>query len=547
MCAVTGKTFEEADVEVSEAIDYCRFYTTTVKKFAALPDIELKAKGTVLVISPWNFPCAIPVGGVVAAFATGNTCILKPATVAAPVAELFVKAFYEAGVPREALQLAVPDSEGKRLLTSSPVVKHVILTGGTDTAQALAHANPRKPLSAETGGKNVIIVTAKCDRDHAIMNTCRSAFSNAGQKCSACSLMLVERSVYDSPEFFEKLKDCAVSLKTGPVWDAGNIVGPMITNKNEKLERAFTLEEGERWLVAPKYVDEDHYILRPTIKVDVKPSSFTFRTELFAPLLAVAPFDTLEEAVNLVNGLDYGLTSGLQSLDEAEQRYWKNHIRAGNLYINRGITGAIVGRQPFGGMKLSAFGPGLKAGGPNYVAQFMHITDKGNTTDYRTSYSQWYEKEFRHARNLHPEIRGEQNVFRYLPLKDGMVLRLFGDESIEKIKMVCLAAKTVHTPLTISLDRGCSLLSDVSPLSGQIKTESVEDFCKSLKQYERVRTISAFVPDVVFKAAAAVDKYIEQAPPVSNGRIELARYIQEQSISNEYHRYGSQIEVPPVE
>ncbi len=547
MCAVTGKTFEEADVEVSEAIDYCRFYTTTVKKFAALPDIEMKAKGTVLVISPWNFPCAIPVGGVVAALATGNTCILKPATVAAPVAELFVKAFYEAGVPKEALQLAVPDSEGKRLLTSSPVVKHVILTGGTDTAQALAHANPRKPLSAETGGKNVIIVTAKCDRDHAIMNACRSAFSNAGQKCSACSLMLVERSVYDSPEFFEKLKDCAVSLKTGPVWDAGNIVGPMITNKNEKLERAFTLEEGERWLVAPEYVDEDHFILRPTIKVDVKPNSFTFRTELFAPLLAVAPFDTLEEAVSLVNGLDYGLTSGLQSLDEEEQRYWKNNIRAGNLYINRGITGAIVGRQPFGGMKLSAFGPGLKAGGPNYVTQFMHITDKGSTTDYRTSYSQWYEKEFRHARNLHPEIRGEQNVFRYLPLQDGMVLRLFGDESLEKVKMVCLAAKTVHTPLTISLDKDNVLLSDISPLCMQVKTESVEEFCKSIKKYERVRTISSFVPDTVFEAAAAVDKYIEQAPPVSNGRIELARYIQEQSISNEYHRYGSQIEVPPVE
>ena len=547
MCAVTGKTIEEADVEVSEAIDYCRFYTTTVKKFAALPDIELKAKGTVLVISPWNFPCAIPVGGVVAALATGNTCILKPATVAAPVAELFVKAFYEAGVPKEALQLAVPDSEGKRLLTSSPVVKHVILTGGTDTAQSLAHANPRKPLSAETGGKNVIIVTAKADRDHAIMNACRSAFSNAGQKCSACSLMLVERSVYDDPEFFEKLKDCAVSMKTGPVWDAGNIVGPMITNKNEKLERAFKLDEGERWLVAPEYVDEEHFILRPTIKVDVKPNSFTFRTELFAPLLAVAPFDMLEEAVDLVNGLDYGLTSGLQSLDEEEQRYWKNHILAGNLYINRGITGAIVGRQPFGGMKLSAFGPGLKAGGPNYVTQFMHITDKSATTDYRTSYAEWYEKEFRHARNLHPEIRGEQNVFRYLPLQGGMVLRLFGDESIKKIKMVCLAAKTVHTPLTVSMDKDCALLAEVSPLCKQVKTESLDDFLRSLKSYDRVRTISAVVPDAVFEAAAAVDKYIEQAPPVSNGRIELARYIQEQSISNEYHRYGSQIEVPPVE
>ncbi len=548
MCAITGKTIEEADVEVSEAIDYCRFYTTTMKKFAALPDIEMRGKGTVLVLSPWNFPCAIPCGGVVAALASGNTCILKPATVAAPVAWLFAKAFWEAGVPKQALQVIIADREATPLLTSSSIIKHIILTGGTETAQALAHANPRKPLSAETGGKNVMIISAKSDRDHAIMNACRSAFGNAGQKCSACSLLLVERSVYNDPEFFEKLKDCASSLKVGGVWDAGNIVGPMITNKNEKLERAFQLESGERWLIAPEFVDEKHYILRPTIKVDVKPDSFTFRTELFAPLLAVAPYDTLEQAVELVNGLDYGLTSGLQSLDEQEQRYWKNHILAGNLYINRGITGAIVNRQPFGGMKLSAFGPGLKAGGPNYVAQFLTITDKtGTSTDYRTSYAEWYEKEFRHPRNIQPTIRGEQNVFRYLPLAGGMSLRLFGDETKEQVEMVCLAAKTVGTPLTVSADDGNSLLDVARAQGAKTIQENLAAFCESIKRFERIRTISAEVPDVVFQAAANYDKYIAQARPVHDGRIELIHYIKEQSTSNEYHRYGSQIEVPVVE
>ena len=545
MCAITGKTIEEADVEVSEAIDYCRFYTTTMKKFSALDDIEMKAKGTVLVLSPWNFPCAIPCGGVVAALASGNTCILKPATVAAPVAWLYAKAFWEAGVPKEALQVVITDREATPMLTSSPIVKHIILTGGTETAQAIAHANPRKPLSAETGGKNVIILSAKGDRDHAIMTACRSAFGNAGQKCSACSLLLVERSVYQNPEFFEKLKDCASSLKVGGVWNAGNIVGPMITNQNEKLERAFQLEPGEKWLIAPEFIDKKKYILKPTVKVDVKPSSFTFRTELFAPLLAVAPYDTLEEAVDLVNGLDYGLTSGLQSLDEQEQKFWKNHIMAGNLYINRGITGAVVNRQPFGGMKLSAFGPGLKAGGPNYCAQFMTITDKpGSTTDYRKSYAEWYEKEFRHARNIQPKIRGEQNVFRYLPLKGGMVLRLFGDETLEQVQMVQLAAKTVGTPLTISADASHPLLAQ---LAGSVKKESLAAFCDSIKDYERVRIISQNVPDMVFEAAAKYDKYISLSVPVRNGRIELALYIKEQSISNEYHRYGSQIEIPEIE
>ncbi len=543
MCAITGKTIEEADVEVSEGIDYCRFYTTTMKKYAALSDLEMKAKGTVLVLSPWNFPCAIPCGGVVAALASGNTCILKPATVAAPVAWLFAKAFWDAGVPKEALQVVITDREATPLLTSSPVVKHIILTGGTETAQTIAHNNPRKPLSAETGGKNVMILSAKGDRDHAIMNACRSAFGNAGQKCSACSLLLVERSVYNE-EFFEKLKDCASSLKVGGVWNPGNIVGPMITNENDKLMQAFKLEPGEKWLIEPQFIDKKKFILKPTVKIDVKPSSFTFRTELFAPLLAVAPYDTLEEAVELVNGLDYGLTSGLQSLDEQEQKYWKNHIIAGNLYINRGITGAVVNRQPFGGMKLSAFGPGLKAGGPNYCTQFMNITDKaGSTTDYRKSYAEWYEKEFKHARNIQPKIRGEQNVFRYLPLSGGMVLRLFGDETLEQVQMVQLAAKTVGTPLTISAESSHPL---AAKLSG-VKTENLAAFCESIKQYERVRTISASVPDVVFEAAANCDKYIAQSAPVRNGRIELTNYIKEQSISNEYHRYGSQIEVPEIE
>ena len=545
MCAITGKTVEEADVEVSEGIDYCRFYTTTMKKFAALDDIVMKAKGTVLVLSPWNFPCAIPCGGVVAALASGNTCILKPATVAAPVAWLFAKAFWEAGVPKEALQVIIADREATPLLTTSPVIKHIILTGGTETAQQIEHINPLVPLSAETGGKNVMILSAKGDRDHAIMNACRSAFGNAGQKCSACSILLVERSVYKDPEFMEKLKDCASSLKVGGVWNAGNIVGPMITNHNEKLEKACQLEPGEKWLIAPEFVDEKKYILKPTVKINVKPDSYTFRTELFAPLLAVTPFDTLEEAVDLVNSLDYGLTSGLQSLDEQEQKYWKNHIKAGNLYINRGITGAVVNRQPFGGMKLSAFGPGLKAGGPNYCTQFMYITDKpGSTTDYKQSYAAWYEKEFKHARNIQPKIRGEQNVFRYLPVDGGMVLRLFGDETLEQVQMVQLAAQTVGTQLIVSMDAANPLFDQ---LEGEKKQENMAAFLESIKNYGRVRVISSRMPDVVREAAANYDKYIACAAPVKDGRIELALYIQEQSIANEYHRYGSQIEVPDVE
>ncbi|MEG1660689.1 MAG: bifunctional proline dehydrogenase/L-glutamate gamma-semialdehyde dehydrogenase, partial [Bacteroides sp.] len=374
MCAVTGKTVLEGDVEVSEAVDYARFYTTTMKKFAALTDVDIRPKGTVLVISPWNFPCAIPVGGIVAALAGGNTVILKPATVAAPVAWMFAQAFWKAGVPKEALQVIITDRPALNVLTIAPEIKHIILTGGTDTAHAIAKVNPRTPLSAETGGKNVMILTASGDRDHAIMNAVTSAFGNAGQKCSACSLLLVERSVYQDKNFQEKLVDAATSLMVGSVWNPGNIVGPMITNQNEKLLKALELEPGESWLVAPRFLDEKKYILAPTIKWGVKPGNYSFGTELFAPLLSVACIDDLQQGIDWVNSLDYGLTSGLQSLDESEQERWKSQIMAGNLYINRGITGAIVNRQPFGGMKLSAFGGGVKAGGPNYGLCFVNIT-----------------------------------------------------------------------------------------------------------------------------------------------------------------------------
>ncbi len=544
MCAITGKTVVEGDVEVSEGIDYCRFYSTTVKKYAKQP-IDMEAKGTVLVISPWNFPCAIPIGGVVAALATGNTCILKPATVSAPVAKLFAKAFFEAGVPKEALQIVITTRPALAKLTSSPVVKHIILTGGTDTAQNIAHSSPATPLSAETGGKNAIILTASGDRDHAIMNAMQSAFGNAGQKCSACSLFLVEQSVYDDPVFMSKLKDAATSFKVGGVWNAGNNCGPMITNNNEKLLKAFTLEPGEKWLVAPRFLDEKKYILAPTVKIGVKPTSYTFQTELFAPLLAVVPVRDLEEAIALVNSLPYGLTSGLQSLDEKEQKLWRDSIMAGNLYINRGITGAIVNRQPFGGMKLSAFGGGIKAGGPNYCAPLMKIKDKpGVITDWKADYAKAYEEEFAHARDWN-NLHGEQNVFRYLPLKS-MVLRIFEGDTVEDIAKVMYAAKLVGTPLTISVGAAHVVIVEEIP-GANVVCQELNDFLSELHTYERIRTISSALPASLYEMAAQKDKYIAQGKPLNCGRMELIHYIKEQSIANEYHRYGSIIDVPEVE
>lgn len=546
MCAVTGKTVIEGDVEVSEGIDYARFYTTSMKTFAALPDVDIAPKGTVLVISPWNFPCAIPIGGIVAALAGGNTVILKPATVAAPVAWMFAQAFWEAGIPKEALQVIITDREALKVLTTAPAIKHIILTGGTDTAQNIANSNPATPFSAETGGKNAIILTASGDRDHAIMNIVTSAFGNAGQKCSACSLLLVERSIYEDPNFQDKLKDATTSLKVGSVWDSGNMVGPMITNKNEKLLEALQLEPGESWLVPPRFLDKNKYILAPTVKWGVKPGSYSFRTELFGPMLSVVCIENLQEGIDWVNALDYGLTSGLQSLDEREQKLWKNSIEAGNLYINRGITGAIVNRQPFGGMKFSAFGGGVKAGGPNYCTCFVKITDKlDSKTDYAKSYATAYEKEFAHARDVN-NLYGEQNAFRYLPVEN-MVLRLFPGDTNEQARMIALAAKICHTPLDLSFSPDDDRTEALASTGCVLKKETLSAFCDSLVNYSRVRTCSPDIPMQLYEKSATINQYIATAPPVKDGRVELIHYIQEQCISFEYHRYGSIAEVPPVE
>ena len=567
MSAITGKTFGEGDVEVSEAIDFCRYYPVTMKNFERLKTISMSPKGIVLVIPPWNFPLAIPVGGVAAALTGGNSVILKPATTAFPVAWEFAQSFWEAGVPKDALQVVCTDGrEPLNYLTSHSSIKHIILTGGTDTAFRLLENNPTCPLSAETGGKNAIILTASGDRDHAIQNVVTSAFSNAGQKCSACSLLLLEKEVFDDPEFKIKLIDAVTSLKTGGVWDGGNIVGPMITSENEKLLHAIEhLEDGESWLVKPEFADEKHFILKPSVKWGVRPDSFTFKNELFAPLLAVVCIDDLEDGIRKVNSSEYGLTSGLQSLDEKEQLHWKNSIEAGNLYINRGITGAIVNRQPFGGMKRSAFGGGIKAGGRNYVTSFVTIHESlkitttnqeknhyktfssllniHDNTHFRTaidSYIRNWKNEFSQELDNH-HLMGEENTFRYLPLKS-MALRVQNSDNLCDIFMILAAANIVKTPIHISIsadDFKLEVLRKSTQEECELIIQPENEFLNDLGKYERIRTCNNELSEDFFLKAAQTGKYVASSKPLTEGRIELLHYVKEQSIAFEYHRYGS--------
>ncbi len=573
MAAVTGKTFAEGDVETSEAIDFCRYYPLSMEMFESLKTVEITPKGIVLVIPPWNFPLAIPVGGVAAALVGGNSVILKPATVALPVAWEFAKCFWDAGVPKDALQVVCTNGrEPLNYLTAHPSIKHIILTGGTDTAFRLLENNPTCPLSAETGGKNAIIVSAAADRDHAIQNIVTSAFSNAGQKCSACSLLILEKEVYNDADFKKKLIDAVTSLHTGSAWDGANYVGPMITNSNDKLLHAIThLEAGEWWLVAPEFVDKEKFMLKPCVKWGVKPGSYSFVNELFAPMLSVVCADNFEHAIELANSSEFGLTAGLQTLDESERERWKQKIEAGNLYINRGITGAIVSRQPFGGMKRSAFGGGIKAGGPNYVSCFVNITNITNFSNdtnlnelggFKTgaailrgddklkyqmavaSYLKNYTDEFAVERDIH-DLLGEQNIFRYLPLKN-MLFRISKNDNLTDVLMVLAAAKISKTTLFISIcpnDSKLNLVKTlVNPASVLMQTE--QEFINSINDFERIRTCSSDLSVAVYNEVARLGKYIAMQQPLVEGRLELLHYLKEQSVTFEYHRYGSITEKP---
>src|SRR3990167_3460459 len=375
-----AKILSEGDPEVSEAIDFTEYYRRQIEKMTQMKEIAWQARGTVVVISPWNFPCAIPIGGISAALAAGNCVLFKPSSHTILVGWHVARAFWDAGIPKKALQFLPCSGDGvANLLIEDERVNAIILTGGTATARKFLAMRPHLNLYAETGGKNAMIITALSERDLAIKDLIQSAFGNSGQKCSAASLAILEAEVYDDPFFLKSLKEAVASLTVGPSWDLSTKIGPLIFPPKEDLLRGLTtLEEGEVWLLEPQQDLDNPCLWSPGIKT-IPPGGFTHMTELFGPVLGILRASNLDHAIELANRVPYGLTAGLHSLDDIEQNYWMEHIQAGNLYINRGTTGAVVRRQPFGGYKASSIGAGAKAGGPNYVQQFMiptqtHIT-----------------------------------------------------------------------------------------------------------------------------------------------------------------------------
>ncbi|MEN9221914.1 MAG: aldehyde dehydrogenase family protein, partial [Thermostichus sp. BF3_bins_97] len=394
MVLEVGKPLAQADGEISEAIDFCRYYAQQMEVLGGLGSREqerdvpgetnryhYQPRGVAVVIAPWNFPLSIPCGMTVAALVAGNCVLLKPAEqsslIASQLAGYIRTALAEAGIPAGVFQLL--PGVGERigpLLVKDPRVHLIAFTGSQAVGcQIIAQAAQLSPgqhhikrVIAEMGGKNAIIVDESADLDQAVRGVIHSAFGFSGQKCSACSRVIVLEPIHDL--FLGRLIEATKSLNVGDPAHASTQVGPVIDAEAQaRLQQAIASAQTYARLELSLPVPEEGYFVGPTLFSQVDPQSELAQRELFGPVLAILRAPNFAAALEMANATPYALTGGLYSRTPSHIQQARQDFAVGNLYINREITGALVERQPFGGFKLS--GVGSKAGGPDYLLQFL--------------------------------------------------------------------------------------------------------------------------------------------------------------------------------
>ena len=524
-----SKTWAEADPEVGEAVDFARWYAERASELERVEGAAFTPLGVVAVVSPWNFPVAIPTGGTLAALAAGNAVVFKPAPETPRCAEIVAEACWTAGVPTEVLRFVrTPDDEvGRRLVTT---VDGVILTGSHETANLFRCWDPNLRLFAETSGKNALVVTPQADLDLAAADLVQSAFGHQGQKCSAASLGVLVGPVATDERFLRQVVDAAASLRVGSTDDPATTFGPLIGPAVGRLLDALTtLAPGEEWLLEPRCLDDEGRVWTPGIKTGVRPDSQFHRTEVFGPVLGLMAVDTLDEALAVQNGVDYGLTGGIHSLDPAEVDRWLDHVQVGNAYVNRPITGAIVQRQPFGGWKRSSVGTGAKAGGPDYLLQLGTWTvtrplDEADFNEVLAADAAWWANRY----GVEHDSSGlfcEANVLRYRPHPD-LVVRVGAGA----------------TPVDLERVLAASARCGVEPRVSRATEEDDTAFAATLSahRFGRIRAVG-FVSETVRRAAIAAEVDLVDEAVTASGRLELRHYVREQAVSRTLHRFGNLI------
>ena len=512
---------------------------------------------------PWNFPVAIPAGGVLAALAAGSGVVLKPAGPASRCGAVLAEVLWSAGVPEDVLAFVQVDEEtlGRRLV-ADPRIDRVVLTGAWETARLFRDFRHDLPVLAETSGKNAMVITPSADLDLAVKDLVASAFGHAGQKCSAASLAILVGPVARSKRFLGQLVDAVGSLEVGAPWTSTTRMGPLIEPASGKLlEGLTTLGEGEQWLLEPKRLDREGRLWTPGIRSGVRRGSAYHLTEYFGPVLGIMTATDLDEAIAIQNEVAYGLTAGLQSLEPTEIATWIEGVDSGNLYVNRGTTGAIVGRQPFGGWKRSSVGAGTKAGGPNYliglggwtrakgtapasarldpaVARVVRAASafgddaRAFVTAGAASDQAAWQAEFGATREL-AGLGVERNLLRYrtVPVTvraaadadPGDLLRVIAAATRAGAATSVVSAAALPAPLAGALDDlGIAHRIDAQPvLSG------------------RVRLVGGSGAELLELAGGDPDLAVWSTEVTTAGRIELLPFLHEQSVSITAHRFGT--------
>lgn len=596
----TGKVFAEADVEVSEAVDFANYYAATARELDRVSGAVFEPARLTVVTPPWNFPIAIPAGGVLAALAAGSGVVFKPAPQARRCAAVVAEALWEAGVPRDVLALVDIDEGGLgQTLLSHPDVDRVILTGAWETAALFRSWRPDLPLLAETSGKNAMIVMPTADLDLAASDLIKSAFGHAGQKCSAASLAILVGPVGHSQRFARQLVDAATSLRVGVPSDPLSEVGPVVEVPRGKLQWALTtLDEGEKWLVEPTRVDAapeyDGRLWTPGIRTGVQPGSRFHREEFFGPVLGIMHASSLAHAIELQNAVAYGLTAGLYTQNPDDLALWLDRVEAGNLYVNRGITGAIVQRQPFGGWKRSSVGAGAKAGGPNYLVGLgrwratsgaptsatLHLRGLDTRIVALIEAAQpslgyeafeWlrrgalsdaiaWDREYGQVKDV-SGLGVERNLFRYRPIP-AVALRATADASWQAVLRVVIAGLRAGSRLTLSAPVGlpAAVRRVLAEEDVAVFVETDEQWLERLSAVDivaaaadadpeprpaRVRLIGQ--PDSVAALHTVVAQAMGGDPDLAvydnevttAGRLELLPFLHEQSVTITAHRFGN--------
>ena len=529
MAKDAGKTVAEADPEVSEAIDFANFYALS----AISLDLEKQSTpvGVVVVVPPWNFPYAIPTGGICAALAAGNTVIFKSAPETVATSWHLVNQLWQAGVPKDVLHfVSTEDNEIGQALITHEDVNAVILTGGYNTALLFSSWKNELNLLAETSGKNSMVLTACCDIDIAVKDLVQSAFGHAGQKCSAASLAIVDKNIYENPNFKKQLLDAVQSLQVGAGYEYATSVGPIIKPAEHSLQRALTtLDDGEEWLLEPKQLDQAGLLWSPGIKTNVKPGSWSHLNEWFGPVLAIMISPDLKTSVDWQNATEFGLTAGIQSLDQGECEYWIENVEAGNLYVNRGVTGAIVNRQPFGGWKKSSVGATAKAGGSNYVATLRNWHQMKHFLPMKEAANKWLNSVGKLALDK-SGLEVEKNYQRYRSYKNGFLIRIESGTSKDELDFLSWLKNDLGVITRLSSDT-------LIPRLANLVVETAAEFAEHAKEFDRARWLSSEIAPINALMENGIS--CDMRPITSRGDVEMSRWFLEQSVSITHHRYGN--------